>query len=97
MSKWPIGVFTSIDAGLGVHLDVAAERYCFHALRVAELQRDPSGRRPVQAAHDDRVLLDGDDLDDRLVQELALEQEIGRRRQGLAREDDARRDLAVII
>ena len=25
MSKWPIGVFTSIDAGLGVHLDVAAE------------------------------------------------------------------------
>ncbi len=24
-SKWPIGVFTSIDAGLGVHLDVAAE------------------------------------------------------------------------
>lgn len=25
MSKWPIGVFTSIDAGLGVHLDVAQE------------------------------------------------------------------------
>jgi sugar phosphate isomerase/epimerase len=25
MSKWPIGVFTSIDAGLGVHLDVARE------------------------------------------------------------------------
>ena len=25
MSKWPIGVFTSIDAGLGVHLDGAAE------------------------------------------------------------------------
>ncbi|MBQ18428.1 MAG: Fe-S cluster assembly protein HesB [Planctomycetaceae bacterium] len=25
MSKWPIGVFTSIDAGLGVHLGVAAE------------------------------------------------------------------------
>ncbi|GIT31835.1 MAG: hypothetical protein Ct9H300mP1_38810 [Planctomycetaceae bacterium] len=25
MSKWPLGVFTSIDAGLGVHLDVAAE------------------------------------------------------------------------
>jgi len=24
-TKWPIGVFTSIDAGLGVHLDVAAE------------------------------------------------------------------------
>jgi sugar phosphate isomerase/epimerase len=25
MKKWPIGVFTSIDAGLGVHLDVAQE------------------------------------------------------------------------
>lgn len=25
MSKWPIGVFASIDAGLGVHLDVARE------------------------------------------------------------------------
>ncbi|MBX3442901.1 MAG: sugar phosphate isomerase/epimerase [Planctomyces sp.] len=25
MSKWPIGVFTSIDAGLGVHLDVVEE------------------------------------------------------------------------
>lgn len=25
MSKWPIGVFTSVDAGLGVHLDVAEE------------------------------------------------------------------------
>lgn len=25
MSKWPIGVFTSIDAGLGVHLAVAEE------------------------------------------------------------------------
>ena len=25
MDKWPIGVFTSIDAGLGVQLDVAAE------------------------------------------------------------------------
>jgi len=25
MTKWPIGVFTSIDAGLGVHLDVVEE------------------------------------------------------------------------
>jgi len=25
MEKWPIGVFTSLDAGLGVHLDVAQE------------------------------------------------------------------------
>ena len=25
MGQWPIGVFTSIDAGLGVHLDVAKE------------------------------------------------------------------------
>ena len=25
MSKWPIGVFTSVDAGLGVHMDVAQE------------------------------------------------------------------------
>ena len=25
MSKWPIGVFASIDAGLGVHLEVARE------------------------------------------------------------------------
>ncbi len=25
MTTWPIGVFASIDAGLGVHLDVARE------------------------------------------------------------------------
>jgi sugar phosphate isomerase/epimerase len=25
MSKWPLGVFASVDAGLGVHLDVARE------------------------------------------------------------------------
>ena len=25
MEKWPIGVFASVDAGLGVHLDVAQE------------------------------------------------------------------------
>ena len=25
MNQWPIGVFTSVDAGLGVHLDVAEE------------------------------------------------------------------------
>ena len=25
MEKWPIGVFTSIDAGLGVHLEVAQD------------------------------------------------------------------------
>ena len=25
MQKWPIGVFTSVDAGLGVRLDVAQE------------------------------------------------------------------------
>lgn len=25
MERWPIGVFTSVDAGLGVHLDVAQE------------------------------------------------------------------------
>ena len=25
MEKWPIGVFTSVDAGLGVHLEVASE------------------------------------------------------------------------
>ncbi len=25
MEKWPVGVFTSVDAGLGVHLDVAHE------------------------------------------------------------------------
>lgn len=25
MSKWPIGVFTSVDAGLGVHLEVAQD------------------------------------------------------------------------
>src|SRR5260370_8126251 len=25
MQKWPIGVFTSVDAGLGVRLDVAEE------------------------------------------------------------------------
>ena len=26
MGNWPIGVFTSVDAGLGVHLDVVQER-----------------------------------------------------------------------
>ena len=44
MEKWPIGVFASIDAGLGVQLEVA------HELGVPTIQlhagRSPPARRP---------------------------------------------------
>lgn len=48
MSKWPIGVFTSIDAGLGVHLEVA------HQLGVPTIQLHAPHRstRTPQAADD---------------------------------------------
>ncbi|MFO1094771.1 MAG: sugar phosphate isomerase/epimerase family protein [Planctomycetaceae bacterium] len=48
MTKWPIGVFASIDAGLGVHLDVAQE------LGVPTVQvHSPHGKnRNEQAAAD---------------------------------------------
>jgi sugar phosphate isomerase/epimerase len=45
MSKWPIGVFTSIDAGLGVHLDVVQE------LRIPTVQvHAPHGNSRTAAA-----------------------------------------------
>jgi sugar phosphate isomerase/epimerase len=44
MEKWPLGVFASIDAGLGVHLDVASElgvkTLQLHAPRPASRRRD---------------------------------------------------------
>lgn len=45
MEKWPIGVFTSIDAGLGVHLDVVEE------LRIPTVQlHAPHGNSRTPAA-----------------------------------------------
>jgi sugar phosphate isomerase/epimerase len=47
MDRWPIGVFTSVDAGLGVHLDVAQE------LKIPTVQLHaplPQSRTPEQAA-----------------------------------------------
>jgi L-ribulose-5-phosphate 3-epimerase len=32
MEKWPIGVFTSVDAGLGVKLEVAHELGVRHSI-----------------------------------------------------------------
>src|SRR5215813_11536503 len=55
MEKWPLGVFASIDAGLGVHLDVASE------LGVKTLQLHaprPESRRRDRANEFARRLLD---------------------------------------
>lgn len=61
MEKWPIGVFTSIDAGLGVKLSVA------HELRVPTIQLHapaPESRTPANAA---RFLAQLDELGIRLT------------------------------
>lgn len=36
MSQWPLGVFASIDARLGVHLEVAHEREYLRFRRAAD-------------------------------------------------------------
>ena len=46
MTKWPIGVFASIDAGLGVHLDVAREL----GVPTIQIHAPHAGTRSPQAA-----------------------------------------------
>lgn len=46
MTKWPIGVFASIDAGLGVHLDVAREL----GVPTIQIHAPHAGTRTPQAA-----------------------------------------------
>jgi len=46
MTKWPIGVFASIDAGLGVHLDVAREL----GVPTIQVHAPHAGTRTTQAA-----------------------------------------------
>ena len=46
MESWPIGVFTSIDAGLGVHLDVAQEL----GIRTVQVHAPHAGTRNQTAA-----------------------------------------------
>ena len=46
MTKWPIGVFASIDAGLGVHLDVAREL----GVPTIQVHAPHAGTRTPQAA-----------------------------------------------
>jgi len=48
VEKWPIGVFTSIDAGLGVHLDVAHEL----AIPTIQLHAPAKATRTQQNAQD---------------------------------------------
>lgn len=50
MEKWPIGVFTSIDAGLGVKLEVA------HELRVPTIQLHAPAPQTRTAQHADAFL-----------------------------------------
>ncbi|MBX3422293.1 MAG: sugar phosphate isomerase/epimerase [Pirellulaceae bacterium] len=50
MSVWPIGVFTSIDAGLGVQLDVA------HELAIPTIQLHAPHRETRTAEHAQRFL-----------------------------------------
>jgi len=47
MSAWPIGVFASVDAGLGVHLDVAQELQ----VPTVQLHAPHKATRTPQAAH----------------------------------------------
>jgi sugar phosphate isomerase/epimerase len=47
MTKWPIGVFASIDAGLGVHLDVAQEL----GVPTIQLHTPHENNRNAQAAN----------------------------------------------
>lgn len=46
MEKWPIGVFSSVDAGLGVHLDVAKEL----GIPTVQLHAPHPGNRSEDAA-----------------------------------------------
>lgn len=46
MEKWPIGVFTSIDAGLGVHLSVAEEL----GIPTVQIHAPHAGNRTQEAA-----------------------------------------------
>lgn len=48
MQKWPIGVFASIDAGLGVHLDVAQEL----GVPTLQLHAPHQGTRTEKAARE---------------------------------------------
>ena len=50
MEKWPIGVFTSVDAGLGVKLEVA------HELGVPTIQLHAPAKATRTQAHADRFL-----------------------------------------
>ena len=50
MEKWPIGVFTSIDAGLGVKIEVA------HELGVPTIQLHAPARETRTADHAARFL-----------------------------------------
>ena len=56
MSKWPIGVFTSIDAGLGVKLEVA------HELGVPTIQMHAPARETRTPENAERFLQRLDDL-----------------------------------
>ena len=53
MDKWPIGVFASVDAGLGVHLEVAQEL----SIPTVQLHAPHQASRTKQAARDflDRI------------------------------------------
>ena len=59
MSKWPIGVFASVDAGLGVHFDVVKELgipsiqlHTPHKERAPQIQVELSQvRRPFVVPH----------------------------------------------
>ncbi|HRF01805.1 MAG TPA: sugar phosphate isomerase/epimerase family protein [Pirellulaceae bacterium] len=61
MEKWPIGVFTSIDAGLGVKLEVA------HELGVPTIQLHAPARETRTPAHASRFLERLDELGIRLT------------------------------
>ena len=50
MDKWPIGVFTSVDAGLGVKLEVA------HELGVPTIQLHAPAQQTRTPAHAERFL-----------------------------------------
>lgn len=50
MEKWPLGVFTSIDAGLGVHLEVA------HELEIPTIQLHAPAKATRTAANAEQFL-----------------------------------------
>ena len=51
MERWPIGVFTSVDAGLGVHLDVAKD------LGIPTVQIHAPHKQTRTAAHAEAFLI----------------------------------------